>query len=262
MTSDELTVVKLGGSLLEDDALRAAALAAIADRFTAGERLVVVHGGGKRIDGFLARLGIPKRTESGLRVTDAPTLEVVVAVLAGVVNKSLVAELRSVGVISAGISGADGETLWAEFHPPVAGVEFGYVGRVVFSNKALVNAVLAAGMLPLVASVAIGREGMLLNVNADAAAAAIAVGLRAKRLVFFTDVAGLLDEGGRVVTSLDARGARALLSTPAVSGGMRPKLTACVEALTAGVPEVVIAGPDRHATVLVDGRGGTSLVAA
>ncbi|HKC24588.1 MAG TPA: acetylglutamate kinase, partial [Thermoanaerobaculia bacterium] len=213
------TVVKLGGSILEDDALRGAALEAIAARFTAGERLVVVHGGGKRIDAMLARLGIPKRVEGGLRVTDAPTLDIVVSVLAGLVNKTLVAELRGRGVVAAGLSGADGETLWAEFHPAVDGIDVGYVGRVVFSRRELVDAVLESGMLPLVASVAVGREGMLLNVNADAAAAAIATGLRASRLVFLTDVEGVLDGGGDVVTCLDAPTARALLASAAVSGG-------------------------------------------
>ena len=256
------TVVKLGGSILEDDGLRGAALEAIAVRFTAGDRLVVVHGGGKRIDAMLARLGIPKRVEGGLRVTDAPTLDVVVSVLAGLVNKTLVAELRGRGVVAAGLSGADGETLWAEFHPAVDGIDVGYVGRVVFSRRELVDAVLESGMLPLVASVAVGREGMLLNVNADAAAAAIASGLRASRLVFLTDVEGVLDGFGDVLTRLDATTARALLASPAVSGGMKPKLAACMQALTAGVGEVVIAGPSRHATVLADGVGGTHLVAA
>ena len=262
MKGSGLTVVKLGGSLLEDDVLRGAALESIAARFTAGGKLVVVHGGGKRIDAMLARLGIPKRVESGLRVTDAPTLDVVVSILAGLVNKTLVAELRAKGVVAAGLSGADGETLWAEFHPAVEGVDVGYVGRVVFSRPELITAVLDSGMLPLVASVAVGREGMLLNVNADAAAAALAAGLHAERLVYFTDVEGVRGDGGAVVDQLDEKAARALLASSVVSGGMKPKLASCVQALSAGVAEVVIAGPSRHATVLSDGKGGTHLVAA
>ena len=117
------TVVKLGGSLLEDAKMRGAALAAIAARFTAGEPLVVVHGGGLRIDRNLKALGIPKKTHQGLRVTDAETLDVVVSALAGVVNKSLVAEMEALGVSAAGISGADGGTLHAEFHPRLGGVD-------------------------------------------------------------------------------------------------------------------------------------------
>lgn len=258
----ETTVVKLGGSLLEDPALRSLALAGIAARFSAGESLIVVHGGGKRIDRNLEALGIPKKTQQGLRVTDGPTLDVVVATLAGSVNKTLVAELRALGVSAAGITGADGGTLWAEFHPRLDGVDLGYVGNVSSANPALVRSIQSAGMLPIVASVAVGRDGTLLNVNADEAAAALAGAVGAKRLVFFTDVEGLLDENGTLIESIEPQRARGLLQSDAVRGGMRPKLKACLEALDSGVREVVIAGPGRHASVLANGRGGTSLVAA
>lgn len=260
MNGSNLSVVKLGGSLLEDRALRSSALEAIAAAFTAGERLVVVHGGGKEIDKNLSALGIPKRTQGGLRVTDGKTLDVVIAVLSGTVNKSLVGQLEERGVRSAGFSGADGDTLWAEYHPPVDGVDLGYVGRVTRCRTTLVEAVLGAGFLPVIASVAMGREGVLLNVNADTAASALASALKASRLVFLTDVEGVRDADGAVVPRLDPASARALLASPAVSGGMRPKLQACLDALGAGVGEVVIAGPTRHATVLSDGKGGTRLV--
>jgi acetylglutamate kinase len=257
-----LTVVKLGGSLLEDQGCRQRALEAIAARVSAGGPVVVVHGGGKRIDKTLAALNIPKRVSHGLRVTDDETLDVVVSILAGLVNKSLVAEFRRLGVLAAGLSGVDGETLWAEFHPQVGGVDLGNVGRVAFGNPALLNAMLGASMLPVLASVAAGRDGALLNVNADSAASAVAIELHADQLVYFTDVEGLLDEDGKVVERLDLERARRLLASSAVTGGMRPKLQACLDAIRAGVREVVIAGPGRHATVLVDGKGGTSLVAA
>lgn len=257
-----LTVVKIGGSLLEDAGARARALSAVADRWRAGERLVLVHGGGRRVDAWLSALGIPRRVHEGLRVTDAATLDVVVAVLAGLVGKSIVAELRGRGVGAAGISGADGGTLVAEPHPRLGGVDLGLVGRVVEARGDLVEAVLAAGLLPAVASVAAGRAGGLLNVNADAAAAALAAALGARRLVFLTDVEGLLDASGNVVERIDPPRARALLGSEAVSGGMRPKLAACLDALAAGVGEVRIAGPARHEAVLEGGAGGTSLVAA
>lgn len=262
MNASPLSVVKLGGSLLESATLRSGALEAIAAAATAGERIVVVHGGGKEIDRNLAALGIPKRTQGGLRVTDGQTLDVVVAVLSGTVNKSIVGQLEERGVRSAGFCGADGETLWAEYHAPVDGVDLGYVGRVTRCRTTLVSAVLAAGFLPVVASVAVGREGVLLNVNADGAASALASALKASRLVFLTDVEGVRDGSGNVIERLTTASARALLASPAVSGGMRPKLQACLEALAAGVGEVVIAGPSRHATVLSDGKGGTHLVAA
>ena len=260
--SSSLTVVKLGGSLLENRELRFQALEAIANRASAGERLVVVHGGGKEIDRYLAALGIPRRIQGGLRVTDASTLDVVIAVLAGTVNKTLVMALRERGVTAAGISGVDGETLFAEFHREVEGVDLGFVGRIARCQTKLLRCLLETGFLPVVASIAAGRDGVLFNVNADAAASALAGALSARRLVFFTDVEGVRDASGAVAHRLTAPAARALLRSPAVQGGMRPKLTACIEALDSGVGEVVIAGPERHASVLLDGQGGTHLVAA
>ena len=209
-----------------------------------------MHGGGKHIDAHLARLGIPKRTHAGLRITDDATLEIVVAVLAGTVNKMLVSELARVGINAAGISGSDGQTLTADRHPPIDGVDLGHVGRIRSSDPTLIQAMLAAGVLPVVSSVAAGPKGTLLNVNADNAAAAIAIGLGASSLVFLTDVAGLLDGKGEVVSSLGADDARALLASDVVSGGMRPKLEAALHALSAGVGSIRI------------GEGGTSLVAA
>ena len=254
-------VVKLGGSLLENRALRHAALEAIAVAWTSGKRSIVVHGGGKRIDAMLAALDIPKKVQGGLRVTDAETLDVVVSILSGLVNKTLVAELRGRGIRASGISGADGDTLWAEFHEAVEGVDLGFVGRVARCDPTLLQAVLGAGFLPLVASVALGREGTLLNVNADSAASALAGALGANRLVFLTDVEGVKDANGEVIARLEARAARELLASPAVTGGMKPKLRAALEALDAGVSEVIIAGPSLHRAALLEGKGGTHLVA-
>jgi acetylglutamate kinase len=257
-----LTVVKLGGSLLENAEMRGRALEAIATAFTSGDRLVMVHGGGKEIDRNLSILGIPKRTQGGLRITDPATLDVVVSVLSGTVNKSLVGQLQERGVVAAGLSGADGSTLFAEFHPPVDGVDLGFVGRVVSCNPTLVEAILNSGLLPAVASIAMGRDGVLLNVNADSAASALAGALHAARLVFLTDVEGVMDASGNVLDVLTIAEIRYLLGSSVISGGMRPKLQACLEALEAGVGEVVIAGPEYHATVLIDGKGGTHLVVA
>jgi acetylglutamate kinase len=244
-------VIKLGGSLLDDASRRAAALQKIVSRWNAGEELVLVHGGGKHIDAALAKLGIAKRTHAGLRVTDDATLEVVVSVLAGTVNKMLVSELTQLGVRVAGISGCDGATLIAEKHADIDGVDLGHVGRVIGSNRMLVNALLTAGTMPVISSVAIGEDGALFNVNADTAATAIAVAHGAKELLFLTDVAGLLDESGAVVPHLTTVGVEAMLSSSAVSGGMKPKLQAALTALTSGVRAISIGE-----------EGGTTLVAA
>ena len=245
-----MRVIKLGGSLLEDSTRRAAVLRGVAKAWKSGEQLVLVHGGGKHIDAMLKRLGIEKKTHAGLRMTDDATLEVVIAVLSGTVNKMLVSELSKLGVKAAGISGADGATLTADRHPHIDGVNLGNVGRVRSSDPTLIRSMLAARIMPVVSSVAGGARGALLNVNADSAAATIAAGLRASSLVFLTDVAGLLDHKGDVVESLDADDARALLASDVVSGGMRPKLEAALQALASGVTSIRI------------GEGGTSLVAA
>lgn len=258
----ELTVVKLGGSLLDDSELRSSALRVIAERWQSDSRMVVVHGGGRNIDQALSRMGIPKRTVEGLRVTDAATLDVVIGVLAGLVNKTLVAELGAAGVAACGISGADGDTLWAQRHPLVDGHDLENVGLISESDPTLVLNLVGHGYLPVVASLACGPAGTLLNVNADAAASALAVALGATKLIFLTDVEGVVGSEGRVVPNLDSPAAIRLLSTPAIKGGMKPKLLACIEALAGGVDEVVIAGPTRHASSLIGGQGGTHVVAA
>jgi len=256
-----VTVVKLGGSLLDDRTSRRRALSAVAARWSGGDRLVLVHGGGRQVDASLAERGIPRRVHQGLRITDTRTLDTVVAVLAGLVNKTLVAELARLRVNAAGLCGADGGTLLAGPYPAVDGVDYGHVGRVTACDTTLIAAVAAAGMLPVVASVARDAGGTLLNVNADAAAVALARGLAARRLVFLTDVEGLMDGDGRLVDRIDAVGARRLLEGGAVAGGMRPKLAACLEAVSAGVEEVRIAGPSRQRSALIRGRGGTVIAA-
>ena len=247
--SHVMKVIKLGGSLLDDAARRADALENIVAAWHSGEQIVLVHGGGKHIDTALAKLGIPKRTHAGLRITDDATLDVVVSVLAGSVNKMLVAELTAMGILCAGISGADAGTLVAEVHPPIDGIDLGHVGRVTSASSKLAAAMLNEGILPVISSVAQGPMGALLNVNADSAAAAIATACGATSLQFITDVAGLLDGNGSVVPSLTANDAQVLLANEIVTGGMKPKLLAALGALEAGVPSIHIGG-------------GTQLVAA
>ena len=257
-----LSVIKLGGSLLESDAQRRQALKTIATCWKKGKNLVLVHGGGQKVDDWLSRLGIPKKTHQGLRITDRETLDVVVSTLAGSVNKALVAELTALGVAACGFSGADAATLAAEFHPDLDGVSLGFVGRVSAVRPGLIYAALERGVLPVLAPIGIASGGTLLNINADQAASALAVALGAGRLLFLTDVEGLLDGNGLVMPKLNYLEARKLLQSDFVHGGMRPKLSSCLEALGGGVPEVIIAGPEKHAKALSKGQGGTLLVAA
>ncbi|HUP44288.1 MAG TPA: acetylglutamate kinase [Thermoanaerobaculia bacterium] len=244
-----MKVIKLGGSLLEDTTRRAVALSGVVAAWNSGQQIVLVHGGGKHIDARLQELGIPKRTHAGLRITDDATLAVVVSVLAGTVNKALVAELTALGVRAAGISGSDAGTLVAEHHPPIDGVELGHVGRVTSANRTLIQAMLTYGILPVVSSVAQGPDGTLLNVNADSAATAIAESLGARALHFITDVAGVLDAQGNVVPRLTLEEGHLFLASEFVTGGMKPKLEAALRALTRGVGSISIGG-------------GTELVAA
>ncbi len=256
------TLVKLGGSLLEDAEGRAAVLSAVARRWRTGEPLVLVHGGGKRIDAELSARGIPRRVHDGLRVTDRSTLEVVVAVLAGTVNAGLVRELDAAGADAVGLCAADVGLLRADFHPPVGGIDLGFVGTVTSADPAALERPLADGRLPVVAPLAAGPGACRLNVNADVAAAAIAAAVGARRLVFLTDVEGVADDAGRLRDRLDPLEASRLLEGGAVTGGMRPKLSACLAAARAGIREIVIAGPARREAALDGGPGGTNLVAA
>ncbi|HVT03085.1 MAG TPA: acetylglutamate kinase [Thermoanaerobaculia bacterium] len=258
-----LTVVKLGGSLLEDSAQRHRALSALAKAWQrSGKPFVVVHGGGKNVDAMMQKLGLIKKTAGGLRVTDDPTLQVVVSILAGSVNKMLVSELHQLGVTAAGLSGADGNTIEASQHPPIDGIELGHVGFVTGVNTMLIDAILAIGMMPLISSVAIGSDGALFNVNADSVAAAIATELRAERLLFLTDVPGLKDGRGEIIHELQLDEVSHLVGSGAITGGMLPKVQAAVAAMRSGVHGVVIAGPDQHITAMLEGKGGTHLVAA
>jgi acetylglutamate kinase len=246
---DRLTVIKLGGSAMEDpDALRAT-LQDVVFMETVGMRPVVVHGGGAAIDRAMDAAGLMPRKIKGRRYTDDATLKIVVSVLGGTVNKMLVSELAKLGVRAAGFSGCDGGTLIAAQHPPIDGVELGHVGKVKHANRSLMTSLLAHGAMPVISSIAIGEDGQLFNVNADTAAAAIAVAAGAKELLFITDVAGLLDADGNVVPRLHAADATTFIEN--VTGGMKPKLQAALSALTSGVGAITIGE-----------EGGTTLVAA
>ncbi len=235
------TVIKLGGSTLgaHDTSLRDIA-AARRD----GLPIVVVHGGGATISAWLARAGIEARFVRGLRVTDEPSLEIVVAVLAGLVNKTLVAQLGALGAPAIGLSGADSMLLQARRFDD----ELGYVGQVVRVNPYAVDELLRLGHLPVIAPIAVEPGGkQLLNTNADTAAGEIAAALKAERLVFLTDVEGVLDEQKRLLPRLTAAEAESLIAAGTAGGGMIPKLEAAVRAASAGCATRIIDGTRERA---------------
>jgi acetylglutamate kinase len=239
-------VLKLGGELLEkpEDVQRVAkAIAALSKR----SPVVVVHGGGKEIDAALAVAGIPKRQVDGLRVTDEPTLEVVVAVLAGAVNTRLVAAVRRAGAKPVGLTGADATVATVRRAAPirtVAGkrVDLGLVGAPVANGRPqLLSDLLAGGYVPVIACVGSTRDGRLMNVNADTLASHLATALHARRLVIAGGTAGVLDEHGQTIPRLTGREADRLIKAGTASKGMVAKLQACRAALAGGVRDVVIA---------------------
>jgi acetylglutamate kinase len=254
-------VLKLGGELLEQpqDLDRVAtAIVALARRAP----LVVVHGGGKEIDAALAAAGIAKQQVDGLRITDAPTLDVVIAVLAGAINTRLVAAIRRAGGKPVGLTGADATVATVKRAAPIttiagARVDLGLVGAPVANGApALLADLLAGGYVPVVACIGATRSGQLLNVNADTLASHLAGALGASRLVIAGGTSGVLDDEGRTIERLTTREAERLIRTGTANKGMVAKLQACRAALRQGVGDVMIAnGRDVRLESLA---GGTS----
>jgi acetylglutamate kinase len=254
----DLTVVKLGGSTL---GAHDTSLHDIASAHRDGRRIVVVHGGGATISAWLARMGIEAKFVRGLRVTDAASLEVVVAVLAGVVTTQLVAELSAFGAPAVGLTGADAGMLQAHRYDDA----LGFVGKIERVNPAPITDLLGRGYLPVIAPIAIDSSGLassqLLNTNADTVAGEIAAALRAQRLVFLTDVDAVLDANKRPLAHLTSDEATALIASGAASGGMIPKLEAAIRAATAGCVTNIANGTTAGALarVLVGEAGGTTV---
>jgi acetylglutamate kinase len=240
-------VLKLGGELLEQppDLERVAnAIARLGKRVS----LLVVHGGGREIDAALAVAGIPKQQVDGLRVTDAPTLDVVVAVLAGAINTRLVAAVRRAGGKPVGLTAADADVATVRRAAPIvsvagASVDLGLVGAPVRNGAPqLVDDLLSRGYVPIVACIGATRGGQLLNVNADTLASHLAAAIGAKRLVLAGGTSGVLDAEGRTIAKLTRRAAAQLVKSGTANKGMVAKLQACRAALQQGVGDVVIAG--------------------
>jgi acetylglutamate kinase len=252
-----MTVLKFGGELLEDPA-RTKAIAGVVRKAAARGPLVVVHGGGREIDRALAAAGIPKQQIDGVRVTDDATLDVVVQVLAGLLNTRLVAALNAAGVKAVGLTGADAGVAPVTQAPVFTAadgrqVSLGRVGLPRSGGRpAVIERLAAAGFVPVVASVSAARDGGLFNVNADTLAGNLAARLKAKRLVVAGATAGVLDPAGATVPVVDAAAAKAMVKAGTASAGMVAKLAACRAAAKAGVRDVRI----------VDGRTPAALLAA
>lgn len=228
-------VVKVGGSTWDS---RDAALDDIVALQKEGQRIVVVHGGGELVSRWLDVHGVESRFVDGLRVTDEKALPVVVAVLAGLVNKQLVAGINALGGSAVGLSGADGACIRARRKP-----ELGFVGDIAGIETGLLRLLLGAAYMPVIAPIGIEDAGpQLLNINADTVAGEIAVALGAEYLVFLTDVPGVLGGDGKTIERLSAAQADSLVRAGTISRGMLPKVEACLRASAASTAALILDG--------------------
>lgn len=266
-------VIKYGGHAMGDAALGRAFARDVALLRQSGVEPIVVHGGGPQIGAMLERMGIQSEFRAGMRVTDRATVEIVEMVLAGSINKNIVADFNSEGARAIGLCGKDGNMVRArKMHrtqrDPDSNIEqvvdLGFVGEPEKIDVSVLNTVAHSGLIPIIAPVAFGADGETYNVNADTFAGAVAGALEANRLLFLTDVPGVLDKNGDLISRLSIREAHDLIEDGTISGGMIPKVETCIGALNSGVEAVVIVnGRASHAVLLelfTDHGAGTMFV--
>jgi len=270
---NKTVVVKYGGHAMGDAALSQAFARDIALLKQSGVNPIVVHGGGPQIGAMLTTMGIESKFEGGLRVTDAKTVEIVEMVLAGSINKDIVRMINAEGEWAIGLCGKDGNMVFAEkatktITDPDSNIErivdLGFVGEPVEVDRTLLDLLAHSAMIPVIAPVAPGRSGETYNINADTFSGAIAGAVEATRLLFLTDVPGVLDRDGKLIDELTVADAHALIADGTISGGMIPKVETCIAAIERGVEGVVIVnGKAPHAVLLelfTDHGAGTLIV--
>ncbi|MDX2265173.1 MAG: acetylglutamate kinase [Hyphomicrobiales bacterium] len=245
----EIVVVKYGGHAMGNAQLSEDFAQDIVLLEQSGVKPIVVHGGGPQIGAMLDKLQIKSEFADGLRITDGPTVEVVEMVLAGSINKQIVAEINRMGGKACGICGKDGNLMIARklertVRDPSSHIEraidLGFVGDPETVNPHILDVITAGDMIPVVAPLGLSRDGVTYNINADTFAAAIACAMKAKRLLLLTDVPGVLDRNKKLIDRLTIAQARALIADGTISGGMIPKVESCIEVVEAGVEGVVI----------------------
>ncbi|QJA06849.1 acetylglutamate kinase [Thermosulfurimonas marina] len=269
----KVVVVKYGGHAMVDPALKEAFAQDIVLMKYVGIRPVIVHGGGPQISQVMERMGLKPVFVEGQRVTDPETMSVVEMVLVGTVNKSIVSLINRHGGRAVGLSGRDGDLIEAEKmqvyrytgedRPPEI-IDIGRVGRVKKVNPGVLHTLMEAGFIPVIAPVGVGPEGEAYNINADLVAGAVAGALSAEKVIYLTDVEGVLDEEGRLLSSLTLAEVEELLQKEVARGGMIPKLKSAKKALASGVHKAhIIDGRVPHALLLelfTDQGVGTEIV--
>ena len=256
----QVVVVKYGGHAMGNEALADCFASDIVLLEQSGVKPIVVHGGGPQIGKLLDRLQIRSEFADGLRVTDAATIEVVEMVLAGSINKQIVAAINKAGGRACGISGKDANLLIAKklerrVRDPNSNIEkvidLGFVGEPEQVNPRIVEVIAGGDLIPVIAPIGASREGVTYNINADTFASVLASAMKAKRLLLLTDVAGVLDKKGALIPKLTVSEARALIADGTISGGMIPKVEGCIDVVEAGVEGVVIInGKVPHAVLI------------
>lgn len=232
-------VVKYGGNAMINEELKNAVMGDLVLLNTIGIKVVLVHGGGPEISGMLKKIGKQSEFVNGLRVTDAETADIVLQVLAGKINKTLVNHLQNCGGKAVGLSGMDGHLIEAEIKDPA----LGFVGEITDINIEPVNDLLEKGYIPVISTVGCDKEGNVYNINADTAASRISSALGAEALFLMTDIVGLLrdkDDESTLISSVCVSEAPQLMREGIISGGMIPKIECCVEAIRQGVDKVFI----------------------
>ena len=253
-------VIKFGGHAMGEQASIEAFARDIVFLQQVGAKPIVVHGGGPQIGSMLARLEMESNFIDGLRVTDQQTISIVEMVLAGAINKSLVASISAAGGMSVGISGKDGNLIIAkklshrtkDTDSAIENlVDLGYVGIPDKVDKKVLDALLGVNMIPVVAPLGLGTDGKTYNINADTAAGSIASALNASRLLMLTDVDGVLDDNGKLIPRLSTAQAKQLILNGVIKGGMIPKVETCIQAVQAGAgAAVILDGRKKHAVLV------------
>ncbi len=271
--SGKTIVVKYGGHAMTDETLRNSFARDIVLLKYVGMHPIVVHGGGPQIGATMQRLGIEPQFVEGLRVTDAATMDVVDMVLGGKLNQEIVATINRHGGRAVGLTGKDASLIRATkkyvYHQatpdaPAEPVDIGQVGEVQAVNPAIIHVLETAGFIPVIAPTGVGEHGESYNINADTAAGDLAGSLQAEKVLFLTDVEGILDSDGKLVSTLNAAMIQTLRNDGVIGGGMLPKVDACLHALELGVGKAhIIDGRVPHAVLLelFTNRGvGTEIV--
>jgi acetylglutamate kinase len=256
----QIVIVKYGGHAMGNSDLAECFAKDIVLLEQSGVKPIVVHGGGPQIGALLDRLKIKSEFADGLRVTDRETVEIVEMVLAGSINKQIVAEINRLGGRACGISGKDANLMIArklerKVRDPNSNIErvidLGFVGEPEQVNPGIVEVIARGDLIPVIAPIGVSRDGVTFNINADTFASALAAAMKAMRLLLLTDVPGVLDRQGQLIPRLTVSHARALITDGTITGGMIPKVESCIEVVEAGVDGVVIInGKVPHAVLI------------